>query len=49
MIEDVAAVNPNTIVVINSGGPVVMPWLNNVAGCSRTGTAAGRPVPRRRR
>jgi len=32
MIEDVAAVNPNTIVVINSGSPVVMPWLNNVAG-----------------
>jgi beta-glucosidase len=32
MIDDVAAVNPNTIVVINSGGPVVMPWLNNVAG-----------------
>ncbi|MGD0560466.1 MAG: glycoside hydrolase family 3 C-terminal domain-containing protein, partial [Streptosporangiaceae bacterium] len=32
MIEDVAAVNPNTIVVINSGGPVVMPWLSDVAG-----------------
>ena len=32
MIDDVAAANPNTIVVINSGGPVVMPWLNNVAG-----------------
>ena len=32
MIADVAAVNPNTIVVINSGSPVVMPWLNSVAG-----------------
>jgi beta-glucosidase len=32
MIDNVAAANPNTIVVINSGGPVVMPWLNNVAG-----------------
>ena len=32
MIEDVAAVNPHTIVVINSGGPVVMPWLSDVAG-----------------
>ena len=32
MIADVAAANPNTIVVINSGGPVVMPWLNGVAG-----------------
>src|SRR6185312_9633621 len=28
----VAAVNKNTIVVLNSGGPVVMPWLNSVAG-----------------
>ncbi|MGQ4511159.1 glycoside hydrolase family 3 C-terminal domain-containing protein [Streptomyces sp. DW26H14] len=32
MINDVAAANPHTIVVINSGSPVVMPWLNNVAG-----------------
>jgi beta-glucosidase len=32
MISDVAAANPNTIVVINSGGPVVMPWLSSVAG-----------------
>jgi beta-glucosidase len=32
MIADVAAANPHTIVVINSGGPVVMPWLNSVAG-----------------
>jgi beta-glucosidase-like glycosyl hydrolase len=32
MIEDVAAANPNTIVVINSGSPVVMPWISDVAG-----------------
>jgi beta-glucosidase len=32
MIQDVAAANPNTIVIINSGSPVVMPWLNSVAG-----------------
>jgi len=32
MIQQVAAANPNTIVVLNSGGPVVMPWLNSVAG-----------------
>ena len=32
MISQVAAANPNTIVVINSGGPVVMPWLSSVAG-----------------
>jgi beta-glucosidase len=32
LIQQVAAANPNTIVVLNSGGPVVMPWLNSVAG-----------------
>src|SRR6202042_1756151 len=32
MIADVAAVNPNTIVVINSGGPGVMPGISSVAG-----------------
>ncbi|HET9187568.1 MAG TPA: glycoside hydrolase family 3 C-terminal domain-containing protein [Acidothermaceae bacterium] len=30
LIADVAAVNPNTIVVLQSGQPVAMPWLNNV-------------------
>ena len=28
----VAAANPRTVVVINSGGPVLMPWLPSVAG-----------------
>jgi beta-glucosidase len=32
MISQVAAANPNTVVVVNSGSPVVMPWLNSVAG-----------------
>jgi beta-glucosidase len=32
LISAVAAANPNTIVVLNTGGPVLMPWLNNVAG-----------------
>src|ERR1700761_6733298 len=32
MIADVAAANPHTIVVINSGGPGGVPWLNSVAG-----------------
>jgi beta-glucosidase len=32
MIKKVAAVNRNTIVVINSGSPVIMPWLKDVAG-----------------
>jgi beta-glucosidase len=30
LIEAVAAANPNTVVVLNSGGPVRMPWLDRV-------------------
>jgi beta-glucosidase len=30
LIEDVAAVNPDTIVVLNTPGPVAMPWLSRV-------------------
>ena len=32
LIEAVAAANPHTIVVLNTGGPVLMPWLDKVAG-----------------
>ena len=32
MIDAVAAANPNTIVVLNTGGPVLMPWLSSVKG-----------------
>jgi beta-glucosidase len=32
LIATVAAANPHTVVVINAGAPVVMPWLNQVAG-----------------
>ena len=32
LIRAVAAVNPRTIVVLNTGGAVVMPWLHRVAG-----------------
>ena len=28
--EDIAAVNPNTIVVLNVSQPVAMPWLGKV-------------------
>jgi beta-glucosidase len=31
LIEAVAAANPNTIVVVNAGSPVTMPWLGSVA------------------
>jgi beta-glucosidase len=30
LIDDVASVNPNTIVVLNTSQPVAMPWLNKV-------------------
>jgi len=30
LIAAVAAANPNTIVVLETGGPVSMPWINNV-------------------
>jgi beta-glucosidase len=32
LISAVAAANPHTIVVLNTGGPVVMPWLDDVQG-----------------
>lgn len=31
LIKQVAAVNPNTIVVLNAGSPVTMPWIDSVA------------------
>ncbi len=31
LIEKVAAVNPHTVVVVNAGAPVTMPWLPQVA------------------
>jgi beta-glucosidase len=31
LIERVAAVNPKTIVIVQSGGPVLMPWVDRVA------------------
>jgi beta-glucosidase len=32
LIGAVAAANPNTIVVLQTGGPVVMPWIDSVRG-----------------
>jgi beta-glucosidase len=32
LIRAVAAANPNTVVVLNTGGPVKMPWLDSVKG-----------------
>lgn len=32
LVAAVATANPNTIVVLQSGGPVEMPWINSVSG-----------------
>jgi len=32
LVSAVAAANPHTIVVLNTGGPVAMPWLDQVSG-----------------
>jgi beta-glucosidase len=32
LVSDVAAVNPNTVVVVNSGSAVTMPWAGSVKG-----------------
>jgi beta-glucosidase len=32
LISAVAAANPHTVVVLDTGGPVLMPWLDQVAG-----------------
>jgi beta-glucosidase len=36
LIEAVAQANRNTIVVLNTGGPVLMPWLDDVQGVLET-------------
>ena len=36
LIEAVSAVNPNTVVVLATGGPVTMPWLGSVAAVVQT-------------
>jgi len=32
LVRQVAAANPRTVVVVNAGAPVAMPWLDDVAG-----------------
>jgi len=32
LIEEIAAVNPNTVVVLNTSQPVAMPWIDRVKG-----------------
>lgn len=47
LIREVAAANPNTIVVLANGGPVEMPWISQTAGvleCFLAGQAMGSAV-----
>jgi beta-glucosidase len=37
LVEEVAAVNPNTIVVLNTSQPVALPWLGKVKGVLQMG------------
>jgi len=41
LIETVAAANPRTVVVLNTAGPVAMPWIDKVAGVIWAGHPSG--------
>jgi beta-glucosidase len=41
LIESVAAVNPRTVVVLNTAGAVAMPWIDKVAGVIWAGHPGG--------
>ena len=56
LVAAVAAANPNTVVVLNTGSPVTMPWLDDVPAVlqlwfpgQEIGDAPGRRADRRRR
>lgn len=49
LVQAVAKANPDTVVVIEAGGPIVMPWLHDVAGVVDVfypGQVAGGPLAR---
>ena len=49
LVSAVARANPHTVVVIESGGPVLMPWLGQVAGVLETwfpGSGGGTAIAR---
>ena len=49
LIEAVARANPKTVVVLETGGPVLMPWLDRVAGVLEAwypGTSGGEAIAR---
>ena len=47
LVQTVAAANPRTVVVIEAGGPILMPWISKVAGVLDVwypGQVAGGPL-----
>lgn len=48
VIDAVASVNPNTVVVLETGNPVTMPWHDKVKSVVQA-WYPGRPVPSERR
>lgn len=49
LIEQVAAANPHTVVVLETGGPVLMPWADKVQGVLEAwypGTSGGEAIAR---
>lgn len=47
LIEKVAEANPNTIVVLQNGSPLIMPWIDNVKGileCYLAGQGSGEAI-----
>jgi beta-glucosidase len=46
LIEAVAKAYPHTVVVLNTGGPVLAPWLSRVPVCAKCGTQGRSMAPR---
>lgn len=49
LVAAIAKANPKTVVVIENGGPIVMPWINKVAGVLEAwypGTSGGEAIGR---
>ena len=44
LIAAVAAANPRTVVVLQTGGPIEMPWIDTVAGVLQAGIPARKPA-----
>lgn len=45
LVEAVAAANPNTVVILETGGPTLMPWRNKVAAVLEAWYPGGRGGP----